>query len=339
MSSFLKWLFIVGSCVSAFLVVACRLQAQEVDWKNRLLKESVPRAKQARNQMSRVQGYCKWVVTVWDGAEKRKTVSYMQWNQRDNAALTLWQKEKAPPGEKLSGSVIGVNSRYRFRLERAGPDDPWIISSLEQKGAEETRAEGLKNPLSAYFRLEVQLNHGFSLYPRAGSIDPGPTDLSQSEFILKKVGPVNEGNEELVKAEFEYKNPEKPNWPLKSGWIVYDPQNYWVIRNYQLRRQIGAADSVINAKLLYKRSNNGVPLLTTEFVEDKTGDLRGTDEIEYRLEEGDVPESEFTLSAFGLPEPFGVRPTSTPWHLWGVAAGVVCIGAGAFLWRRYRQIA
>jgi len=54
---------------------------------------------------------------------------------------------------------------------------------------------------------------------------------------------------------------------------------------------------------------------------------------EFNLKEADVPERDFTLSAFGLSEPGGVqRPTR--WYLWAAILGIGClIVAALFFWR------
>jgi hypothetical protein len=61
----------------------------------------------------------------------------------------------------------------------------------------------------------------------------------------------------------------------------------------------------------------------------------GLEELEsthtFDLVEGDVPEKEFTLTAFGLSEPSGVkRPVR--WYLWAGMAGMGCVALALLLW-------
>jgi hypothetical protein len=53
-----------------------------------------------------------------------------------------------------------------------------------------------------------------------------------------------------------------------------------------------------------------------------------------------VPETEFTLSAFGLPEHDWVRQQTTPWFIWFGVAGIACLilAAGA-RWVKRQQAA
>ncbi|MBA2227964.1 hypothetical protein H0921_17535 [thermophilic bacterium 2918] len=64
-----------------------------------------------------------------------------------------------------------------------------------------------------------------------------------------------------------------------------------------------------------------------------------TSEYDLRDEGVEPLEREFTLSAFGLPEPVGVeweRPVR--WYLWLMLAGMVCLVAGGvFYWLSRRR--
>ncbi|HZZ82433.1 MAG TPA: hypothetical protein VFE62_28295, partial [Gemmataceae bacterium] len=72
--------------------------------------------------------------------------------------------------------------------------------------------------------------------------------------------------------------------------------------------------------------------------------IESTKRIDYELEVNDnVPDSEFTLSAFGLPEPGGTEPLNKPipMYVW-ILVGAGASGALAFAFRylaRRRRIA
>ena len=82
-----------------------------------------------------------------------------------------------------------------------------------------------------------------------------------------------------------------------------------------------------NAKNLKKKHQR------TEVREENTG---YETEAEYNLTLEDLPESEFTLSAFGFPEPTGFARRRVPWVWWAASVGIVCI-ALALLVRRWGQ--
>ena len=45
--------------------------------------------------------------------------------------------------------------------------------------------------------------------------------------------------------------------------------------------------------------------------------------VEYKWQDANLPETDFTLSAFGLPEPFGIEwEKPTPWWLYLICGGL-----------------
>jgi hypothetical protein len=93
----------------------------------------------------------------------------------------------------------------------------------------------------------------------------------------------------------------------------------------------------------YKAGQMGFPVLTRiEFDTGNSGEGKMQIKVirEFQLMERDgIPESEFTLSAFGLPEPVELQgPRSqTRWYLWAGVAGILCLALGAGLrWRAQR---
>jgi hypothetical protein len=55
------------------------------------------------------------------------------------------------------------------------------------------------------------------------------------------------------------------------------------------------------------------------------------------VERPDVPLEEFTLSAFGLPEPPGIPVERSRLYLWIALAGIFCLGIAALIRWVYRH--
>jgi hypothetical protein len=135
--------------------------------------------------------------------------------------------------------------------------------------------------------------------------------------------------------------------PLRGGWIVFDPARYWVIRECQVQLQLlpksDKSPVSMEGKFTYKEGKQEFPIMT-RIVRKWEGTLQGKRIQSETTEEYDlvvraeVPEREFTFSAFGLSEPPGVEWTKpTPWYIWAAAAGVLCLVLGAgFAWLRRR---
>jgi hypothetical protein len=255
--------------------------------------------------------------------------------RRDNGKLTqrMHFQGKQCAGNRLdqveifqsdsySGSVSGNNTRYHFELARKNPDKPWVVVGIK---LQEEKAPPI---------------------PFAGlSLDkPGrflPDLITSSEFELLSVTPERQGNEELVRVTFAY---AKEKDPLRGGWFLLDPQHDWVIRKGQCDLVVEPRTTILyTIHHEYKQGSQLHPIITKAAY-------RSTAREEQRLvyeyeittnfsffEQDSVPEREFTLSAFDLPEPLEVKPTRTRWYLWAAGAGLTCLLAGAIVRRRRRR--
>jgi hypothetical protein len=167
----------------------------------------------------------------------------------------------------------------------------------------------------------------------------GLPELYQSAgFQLIDVSPEGgDKSEALVRVTFRYTPKDPSNDWQRSGVVVLDPSRDWVIRRTELEeeQQVGKVkvtgkytgridykesgeQHVIKSETRHRIWNNGALV----------NEITLLSEIERRPRKS-IPESEFTLSAFGLPEPHWARPKSKPWYLWFAIAGLVCLSLGA----------
>jgi hypothetical protein len=152
--------------------------------------------------------------------------------------------------------------------------------------------------------------------------DPGFT-IQRS--IVHKVG-----DKPLVLVDFRYKpkginhpdakDPRKPKITcvLEKGTIILDRERAWSAQQTTLQYINGI---IVNIQLEYKGEHRGLPVIS-KIIEEIAVTGHAQREVSWLqfsdLRFHDVPESDFTLSAFGLPEPVGVeweqpRPR---WYLW-----------------------
>jgi hypothetical protein len=121
--------------------------------------------------------------------------------------------------------------------------------------------------------------------------------------------------------------------------LYVDPSHYW--RVVELRSETSRGSST--QQWTYGVTVGGLEFptektfLTTSKVAEGPPNIATTIRL-ISLKETDKTPADFRLSAFGLPEPRGVAPLkSSRWYLWFIAAGVVSLAVGAFLWRRLQQ--
>ena len=142
---------------------------------------------------------------------------------------------------------------------------------------------------------------------------------------------------ELVKVTFKYQPLKKSDEPtISEGEMVLDPSNRWCLKSYRLK--IPTSNYILNQEATYEYDGEraGIPFLRMkkEILKTSAGhEVRTVSftDLKHRVASDD----EFTLSAFGLPEP-NFQPTApTPQYLTFLALAAVFLAA--FLWMRGRK--
>lgn len=165
--------------------------------------------------------------------------------------------------------------------------------------------------------------------------------VKDPEFKLGRVTAVLRDSREFVRVEFSHQpRRSRDEAPDLTGWLLLDPASYWVIKEGKLKaRYLSGATGTITLAYLYVENNQGIPipLQTVHYVQHSWlgGERSETwvSECDF-YEDANLPESEFTLSAFGFPEPPGVaweRPT--PWWLYGIVAGFALVILSGILYK------
>jgi hypothetical protein len=179
-----------------------------------------------------------------------------------------------------------------------------------------------------------------------GSEQDWPTMASDPTFHLRNVVHLPAQGQTLIQVEFEM------GWPasrehvrrIKGGKATFDPDHFWVMQSFDCKveywRPKDQPPSVMNVSESYKYTYDGdFPIaekaVRREKVLGRRDDAFETQD-EYHLALEDVPESAFTLSAFGFPEP-GAVGHHVPWFLWAALIGLLCLGLAVLLrWQAKR---
>ncbi len=198
------------------------------------------------------------------------------------------------------------NAQYGFELGKKDPDAQWLVSQYG-RGLTFT---GLFAPafqierVVAYpvnFALLGVAMAGVNLdYP---ALEPG--------YKLLTVTPVPRHGKVLAKVEFEFHPTDTRKTHLRGGWVLYDPESHWVQRecHLNLERWVLPEDKTFkgtNAAIFeYGQGGQGFPIIKRVVTHYTLPDRVYNSEhiYEFHLEEAEAPESAFTLSAFGMPEP------------------------------------
>jgi hypothetical protein len=321
------WSFSIG--ISVWLVSAGSVNAQEASsLKRRLLQEAPQAWKNYQEFFQALQGNASGERRELTGNEKNQITRRVVSHWKRCKGYSLLQQEAFSRGS-YSGTVRGYNPQYKFMLARGSEQKPWVVQELTQRSPDDS--EPPRDPPLGLF---------FGNPP--GSL---PYLFDSPDFKVVNVAPEGVQSEELVRMTFTYSPKDKAKERLRGGWIVLDHNHDWVIRRGEIELVFDAKTKVKQTFVEeYKEGSGHHPIPTKNSLKATVlEDGRITYEYEgvgtsNLYEQQFVPESEFTLSAFGLPEPAWLKPKNKrSWYLWAGLAGVLClVSAGIVRWAKRR---
>jgi hypothetical protein len=323
--------FIVG-IVTAVFISGESIAEENADWKDRFFAEAPKRWEGylhfARSLQLSVTG------TWYKGANRSPEKNIRsEFKQTDGACLHIFQGI----GLKGEGEAAGINPSYSFKLKRRGPDRGWIITALE-----------FPKP-SASFSDEQRMHQEKQLQTICDCLKLWnlwlPTLIQDPDFKVTAIKNQEIDGSPVVRFEFSYPKPDK-DYPvqgairLKGGWMVLDPEHDWILREYLVHT--GQPEKYfIHKTFRIREGSRHHPIITHVTVHTVGKDEPSFERIiegEWQtVEQSDVPLEEFTLSAFGLPEPPGIQVKRSRLYLWIALAGIVCLSIGALIRRQIRR--
>ncbi len=230
----------------------------------------------------------------------------------------------------------GMNRRYAFELRRIGETE-WIIAKLARKG-DPGHGELVDYALKA---SRGCLTSGTSLFPRRL-----PQLVQEPTFKVTDVRAVRLAGEELAEVQFAYDPKDKSDLRIREARLILNPARSWTVREGRAQVDWPSEETgTVSQEVIYYDDFAPVPVVKTFRARSEarpagprakelgiTGPttLEITSEFDVRpLERPD--ERDFSLTAFGLPEPDGTSPSL--WWLWALIAGVVLLALALWLGR------
>jgi hypothetical protein len=240
--------------------------------------------------------------------------------------------------EQEDEEVFGFNPRYAFTLRRKSPSSPWILTDLLDLSSSTDLG-----------RVAFRLNDYLACVSYAVRLDSEPLAevLRKPAFRIGHCRKVERDGEELMEVTFTYSK-EQANRKRRNlkGRLLFDPSRYWCLRSGDV--EVTGDTLSGTRKIRVTQSDHAGESLPFFRVFEADGDWvspagwSNQQRIRYEVTLSQPthlpPDEDFTLSAFGLPEPPGLegrRPT--PWYLWLGLAGIVCLALGISLRRRRQE--
>ncbi len=308
-------------------------------------REEAPRKwEEFRRRAQRLQG--SYLSTSFDRAQGGKVFLRTRYECKQNERCALCSMQDLVGGER-EGRLECLNPRYGFRLYRAVSDSPWAVVGLD-KDVKDGYGLSSLSPGVRVAGLIVEKPLSFS------SMWECLLDMVRDpDFVIQRVSYAPHEGDDRIRVDFKYRPkmvPPRTEWgdiqpgwnPLRGGWILLDPARYWVMHGFEVETEWqDQTTGTLTGTFMYQDGEGGFPILkrSQQLYKgiDKRGTRNETESVEeYELTEKDIPDEEFTLSAFGLPEPSeGQRPTR--WFIWIGLAGIAFVGLTMFLRRLSRR--
>jgi hypothetical protein len=231
----------------------------------------------------------------------------------------------------------GRNDKYAFSLERTSDGVRTSLQFVEQIGIDPS--------VDARIAAMEETPRAIALAGYYLWTEPLSKVVESDAFTITRAYDMPSGAEELIRVEFEYifeDAARKRKHRFTDGFLVCDPAKEWVLTeyggtNYNL---INKSTKVLTVVLECAETIGGMPIATKVTQTDSSldGNYKGESILTMEITDRNVPEEEFYLSHYGLPEPNFERSWLGTWG-WYLIGGIGCIVVGAITirWRNTRR--
>jgi hypothetical protein len=221
--------------------------------------------------------------------------------------------------------AIGVNSRYSFEV-RKDPGKQWVLVDYGELGSQ-------PREVFPYLGTEVPICRGLAPYwLDEGTWLPDLFGQGVKNARLRPTGWVAQGGASVLRVEFEYPHRHSPGVTFK-GQVDLVPARSWVVLGWVSEMTRGGVTRRTVLEREFAPADDPVPLPLRErrTVTSSTSGGRGRETVmEYKWAKEKADPSEFRLTAFGLPEPPGVKwDRPTPTYVWVLLAAAVTAALAA----------
>jgi hypothetical protein len=233
----------------------------------------------------------------------------------------------------IEGRCYARNDRYAFELQKG--KEGWALVDLD------TNPSKARGNLAVRSALTPDLVRAHCPFFVDGEWLPDL--IKKPGFKIDKAQVLPAGQ---IRIDFRYtfEGQKKEQTYFDSGWFVVNPAQYWRLCEYEVNVSYRMGDrSVAHHVIECRLGAQGHPLRTREIVRARAKPVEGPEfesvkTTDFEVSEQEPSPAEFTLSAFGLPEPREFTPPSSPprYYLWIAGmAGVLLVAA--LLFRRLAQ--
>jgi hypothetical protein len=230
------------------------------------------------------------------------------------------------------------NEQYSFVLRKNPGSSEWVLEGAKHFEAG-MPAKKLAPGVAHLYSFEFFARHLLTADGRSYA-----DILRDPKFVVKSCS-ASPANKDWVRVVGELPS-GKPKPPALNGWWDFDPAMGYCCRGLELvstfkgpTKEKSYSTTTHNDFSLSRRDAGLITLDSYKFSEhaDYNGQIKneGNGEWTFAYRRENVPESEFTLTAFGLPEPYFASPQRSYTWLYLAVGAVVAALAAWLIGRRY----
>lgn len=224
------------------------------------------------------------------------------------------------------------NGSYAFALDRSAKGERTSLQFVEEVGIDPS--------IDAEIAKREEVPRAMALAGYYLWTEPLYRVVQSDSFSIKRTYHVTSGTNELVRIEFEYLL-DDPAREMKErftdGFLVCDPARQWALTECGATHYnfINKYTAVLTRALEYGEAIGEMPIATkiTQTARSPDDKYQRESVITLQITGRDVPEEEFYLTHYGLPEPNFGRNWFGTWG-WYLSGGILCIVIGMLLIRR-----
>jgi hypothetical protein len=326
--------YFAGFCVAMFWCVSARAQDGD-ELKNRFMSEGPQGWRQYGDFASRLQGSARSKMIDAEGNTYYAHFDKIKQNANCKLAVRQFSGADGARQGKGEGFVWGYNTLYAFHLTRKTETAEWVIADLRIKDGEADLKSIVAKASSACRGVADLISVGTHTTLQQLIERPG--------FRIKSAKKIVHLNSDAVSIEFE--NPhsldQKPFDPIQGGVLILDPNHCWCLRRYETSTLYeGSEGGTRVGETTYRLSKSNIPI-PVQIKEKSESSEQGKIFVDMRQSDYELHEperlpsdEEFTVSAFGFPEPPGMPSSGgTSWFAWLTGAGILCLATAAVVWR------
>jgi len=263
----------------------------------------------------------------------RSTSHSMKFKRNSTCGLVQREPDQQT-GDRVSLEL--ANREYWAQISRKPNSSSWLLDKIEPRKQTPESTNQVHTVIEKWTGIHFRV---YGVY-HIGELIHAPN------FTLKSAARVSRGDRTLVKITFARPHPydKAPFDPVQSGSLILDPESLWCISESELHlKDATGVTATYSSKNEYKATSGGFPIPIRSTARQQA-DSRGIPDSEYVTEldikprTGKEADADFTLTAFGLPEPGTfVEKRRFPLYFWLVivgAAGLVVAGVLRLLARR-----